>query len=418
MTGIPSQTDASRATATIGLLLDPLDVLFFRDGRPFGEASYGVSTTPLPQTLAGAVRTNLLRHANCDFDKLGKAMRDTSDFRAAVEAGGAPAWIADLVVRGPWFARDTESTSGVELLLPVPHVLHVDKKKTAPARSGARRSGQDDGEAKLYRIRPVRSETIPGWRHAARRAGIERPLAPLWAKHAARTEPAHGYLTTRGFESFLQDDRSHEKTSVENTGLVKNDDVFAFDRRTGIGIDPKTLHADDGKIYGASFLSLKPKVCLYASVVVPAAALRDAAEAFERVDTMAFGGEGRRVHVRVVSGADRPKAPAHRDPAPGSRERPLVVLTTPGLFEARCRWAPQCLLANGNLTSAAVSGNVPVSGWDLARGGPKPTRFAVAAGAVYFLQEPLTNWPTSLCDDERDRAQGWGCYVRGVWTDE
>ena len=39
----------------VGLRLDPCDVLFFRDGRPFAAASHGESGMPAPQTLAGAL---------------------------------------------------------------------------------------------------------------------------------------------------------------------------------------------------------------------------------------------------------------------------------------------------------------------------------------------------------------------------
>jgi CRISPR/Cas system CMR-associated protein Cmr3 (group 5 of RAMP superfamily) len=58
-----------------------------------------------------------------------------------------------------------------------------------------------------------------------------------------------------------------------------------------------------------------------------------------------------------------------------------------------------------------------VSGWDLARCGPKPARFAAAAGSVYFLHQLPTNLPEVLSDLKEDRQQGWGCYAQGVWTD-
>ena len=48
------------ATTTVGLCLEPLDVLFFRDGRPFTGSERSVSGQPLPQTLAGAIRTGAL----------------------------------------------------------------------------------------------------------------------------------------------------------------------------------------------------------------------------------------------------------------------------------------------------------------------------------------------------------------------
>lgn len=42
-----------------GAILEPLDVLFFRDGRPFAAAMRGSSGLPLPQTTAGAIWARL-----------------------------------------------------------------------------------------------------------------------------------------------------------------------------------------------------------------------------------------------------------------------------------------------------------------------------------------------------------------------
>lgn len=56
----------------VGLILDPLDVLFFRDGRPFTASERLLSGLPLPQTLAGAIRTALLQQVGCNFSKMKK----------------------------------------------------------------------------------------------------------------------------------------------------------------------------------------------------------------------------------------------------------------------------------------------------------------------------------------------------------
>ena len=92
-------------------------------------------------------------------------------------------------------------------------------------------------------------------------------------------------------------------------------------------------------------------------------------------------------------------------------ERRLLLLTAPGLFDRG--WKPDRLAPVG----AAVPGHLAVSGWDLARSGPKLTRFAAAAGSVYFLDAssdpPITDG--SLCDRE-DAALGWGTFVEGTWS--
>ncbi len=373
---------------TIGLTLEPLDVLFFRDGRPFGAATSGASALPLPQTLAGAIWTGLLETHGCDFARLQSALRERGDLAAAIASAGGPPWIAALGVRGPWLARRPASGE-LEVLVPAPAVLHADKSRHATA------------ERRLHALRPLPPGRLPGWRPPESAPG----LWPLWLRHPQPTQPATGYLTPAGLQAFLA------AKPVPANQLVGAEQLFDYDRRTGIGIDPDRLSAEESRIYGATFLALKPEVSLYAEVVLPREVDRSA---FPCIETLAFGGEGRRVRVHSL---ERPfpwpeQAPARRG------EKPLVLLITPGLF--RESWKPAAL--NGRLVAAAVPGSVAVSGWDLARGGPKPNRFAAQAGSVYFLDQfpnnDLTLLPDSLADRPDDQAQGWGCYLKGVWIDE
>ena len=89
------------------------------------------------------------------------------------------------------------------------------------------------------------------------------------------------------------------------------------------------------------------------------------------------------------------------------------------------------------MIAAAVPKPLPVSGWDLAgnaheaqmegrtgavRGRPRPTRFAVPAGAVYFwkrgrksVADPVPAPLASLCDKPADAAAGWGLTLSGTW---
>jgi CRISPR-associated protein Cmr3 len=379
----------------VGLRLDPLDTLFFRDGRPFGAATRASSGQPLPQTLAGAVGTALLQKYGCDFAALAAALQQrrgpggAAELEQAVARAGGPPWVARLRVRGPWLARTLEG-NGLDVLVPAPAILHRVK------------GGRGSADQRVYRLAPA-SADLPGWRESC--LPDQQGLRPLWLRHAEPTEAAGGYLAGAGLRCFLAG-----SADLAAEHLVRPDDLFGFDHRTGIEINADRLTAKEGSIYGASFLALRPAVRLYAEVELPDDAPAGA-EAFAHIPTLAFGGEGKRVAVvakvpPVFAGLDRTPS------APG--EKPLLLLTTPGLF--RDGWRPGCL--RDRLAAAAVPGAVAVSGWDLARNGPKPTRFAAAAGSVYFLKDPLDAWPPSLCDDPGDGRQGWGCYVKGVWIDE
>jgi len=269
--------------------------------------------------------------------------------------------------------------------VPAPAALHVDK--TSP---GADRPA-------LHRLEPLPSGRLPGWQPPESAPG----LWPLWLRHPSPTESATGYLTPDGLRAFLTGE------SVEPDQLLQPGDLYEKDHRTGIGIHPDRLSVEESLIYTASFLALKPEVALYGEVLLPDGVDRTV---LHNIGALRFGGEGRRVRVQILNQPYRWPEQA----LPTGSQKPLVLLTTPGLF--RQRWKPAVL--NGCLLAAAVPGAVGVSGWDLARGGPKPNRFAVRAGSTYFLNEPLDPWPATLSDRDRDAEQGWGCYLKGVWNDE
>lgn len=103
-----------------------------------------------------------------------------------------------------------------------------------------------------------------------------------------------------------------------------------------------------------------------------------------------------------------------------------VVLLTPGLFGGA--FLPQGgSIGGGQVVAALVGRAVPVSGWDLKRGRPKPSRRAVPAGSVYFVRLPEgwgeeevcdwlgSVWFKNISDGEQDRRDGFGLAVVGVW---
>jgi len=353
----------------VALALEPLDLLFFRDGRPFEAGIRVGATTIFPQTLAGALRTALLERAGCDFDALARAARKGKSFaQALAEQSTDLAVIATISVGGPWFLRNGQP------LVPAPaSLLHTD-------------------ENKIVRLAPLREpqpgrEPLPGW-------SPEAPgMLPLWTCSRGKTERLSGYLTLDGVARFLGGGEPTTEQILQPTAL------FETDTRTGIVVGAETLTVETGMIYSAEYLALKPGVSLYAELFGPEPAL---AEAFANETAIPLGGQNRYVRVRRLS------APVEWPRQEGGGAGLLLLLTTPAPFAAR--WRPPDV----NLVTAAVPGHVAVSGWDLARAGPKPTRFAVQAGSVYFCRDPTPD-PESLCDGE-DALLGWGRFLRGIWN--
>ncbi len=353
---------------TLTLDLRPADVLFFRDGRPF-ETGRVDSSLPLPQTLAGALRTHLMSVLGCDFEALGTALRDGQGLDTALAAQGEDlAAIAGMRLAGPWLACRNE------VFVPTPATLHREK------------DGKD-----LYLLAPL-GDDLPGWVPDAAR----RRTRPLWLRQDVRSEPAGGFITLAGLHKVLNGE------TPDARALCKADDLFAVEHRTGIGITPGGTTVETGLIYTAGFLRLQRGVNLRAEVSGLSARLADI---LRDTEVLRWGGEGRHVSLRVATGGI-----AWPDAAAREGDGALVVLTTPALLDAGWRqrdWQP---------VAAAVDRPVPISGWDLARRGPKPTRFAVPAGSVFFFDRDDPACPDGpFVGAAADGILGFGCHVKGSW---
>ena len=363
----------AKGNTLLRLTLEPVDSLFFRDARPFEAASRAASGLPMPQTLAGAVRTLLLERHGVQFDRLAERIRRGVSFaQALIEFGSEAVAVAELGLRGPWF------TLKGEVLVPAPASLRREKKAV---------ENQEIDTRRVFRLDPLKSP-LPGWQPPS------PGMLPLWRYGREAVEAISDFLKPSGLRRFLN---GHTPQAGD---LVPTSCLYDFEDRTGIGLDARRNTAAEGMIYGIRMLTLKPHIGLYAELSGPSAAL--APLAAEPV-LMKFGGEGRHVIIRAAeSGADWPSVP------PQTGKGRIVLLTTPAYFNG---WKPPGL----EPVAAAVSGFQAVSGWDLAKGGPKPNRFMVPAGSVYFLPSG-TQFPDELVDRE-DAKAGWGCFVEGNWND-
>ena len=349
----------------VHLRLEAIDTLFFRDGRPFEASSRASTGLPMPQTLAGAVRTFLLERASIDIVTLVQHIRAGASFEeAAGECGPQAAAIAAVRMRGPWFMRHGE------VLAPMPANLRAEKE------SGC-----------LVRLDPL-AEAPQGWEPAM------PGMLPLWRRGRGALEAVEGFLNAAGLKQFL------EGHAPDREQIVPSDQVYLFDDRTGISIDDGRGVTRDGIIYTVRLLALHDGVSLHAEV-------SGAPEALAPLQgggiLMRLGGEGRSVAVHAETlHAVWPSVPA--DPVRGR----MLLLTTPAWFGG---WKPEAL----SPVAASVGGYLAVSGWDLATGGPKPNRFMVPAGSIYFLPPGVVAPEGDLVGAD-DAAAGWGCFVEGNWS--
>ncbi len=362
----------------IGLRLDPLDTLFFRDGRPFDAATRATGGLPQPQTLAGAIRTALL--ARTAFDFAGFATRrkhEEQDIETALKNSGAPGHIIGANFRGPWLALAPDDKP-LSPLLPMPETL---------------KRGRDGGWSVA---KPVAG--VPGW-------SDPDGLKPLWRKVPADPKAEAEYLTLAGLKAFLAG-------GTDGFETARQEGLTVADHRIGIEVDKDTLTSADGMLYAISLLAARPKrkgqpaVCLYAEIG------GDVARFFAEPLIVPFGGEGKYVKVTKVDAQDWPAPQA--DVA-----HSMWYLATPTFLSWRGN-SKRSLPSIGHAVVAAASGaGVPVSGWDVARNGPKRTRFAVPAGAVYFCTGGRTADDFLSGDNgthaEHLRQVGWGFALQGTW---
>ena len=367
------------------LCLEPVDTLFFRDGRPFEPASRAMSGLPNPQVLAGALRTEMLRCADMNLAQLTDCIRNGFGFESALkQVGGCLGeQIAKSNFRGPYLGRKDGNGKPDTLFYSAPATLRL--------------AMEEGGGDKIVRLEPhCGAPSLPGWNPRT------EDMVPLWFRGKSTLKSLDkGWITRAGMSAFL----SGETPRPED--FASSDELFGFEDRVGIAIDPGIGAVQEGMIYATRRLVLRSDVRFWAQVKGPAEALELLPKQGE-CRLVPFGGEGRHVSVTGYEMKDGPTTAAGTLPAQKSEYGQCLVLVTPAFLNG---WHPSGL----NLLSASVPDHVPVSGWDLARGGPKPTRFAVKAGSVYFLRPENNRLPGSSLGDVHDTSLGWGEYCEGVW---
>lgn len=351
------------------LLLSPVDILSFRGGRSFGPAQQAESELPSPQTLAGAIRTFLLKAHGVNLKEFGNKVKKYGSFDTVLSEYGDPIkGLIDMTVQGPWFRLNKK------LLVSVPSNL-----RTVSSRNGTQTVHN------IFRLDPLRN-LPPDWKPR------EPGLHPLWYYGRKSLKSVSGYLTLAGLRNFL------EGGVPDSQDMISEKELFGIDRRVGIGVNAIRKTVEEGMIYTAGMLALKRHVDFCAQVTGSYNLIEPICQG--KV-LMKFGGEGRYVTVSAHKESLWP------DVKTGGGDGDVLLLTTPACFNG---WRPpniQCM-------AASVSHPRGISGWDLAQGGPKPNRFMVPAGTVYFLPKG-THIPHSLVERD-DQLVGWGHYLKGTWN--
>ncbi len=335
-------------SAVAYLFLEPLDVLFLRGNKLFGDpGSYGESLVPpWPSVAAGALRSRILADDGVDLAAFaaGRAVHPTL---------GTPDHPGAFRITHFQVARRL-ANGRVESLMAPPADLVI---------------GEQDG--KVMAVRAL-SPTAPA---AGILSSARLPKLPVLAE-AERGKAASGYwLGEAGWRSYLAG-----KTPAPGD-LVTSSELWRIDPRVGVGLDTATGRAADGRLFSVQAVAMQPGVGFLAGIagaVPPASGM------------VRLGGDGRAAAIQTATA----NAPAPDYAAIARARRCRLVLATPGIFpggwtlpgtdaEGRFHLGD----VSGRLVCAAVTRAEIVSGWDLAHWRPKSARRAAPAGSVYWLED-------------------------------
>lgn len=374
--------------------LEPLDVLFLRGNKLFGDpGSHGESRVPpWPSVAAGALRSRLLADDGVDL----------ADFAAGRETHpelGTPEQPGSFAVTDFQLAR-CHADGRVEALVAPPADLVI------------RRAESGDLEVRpLTPTRLPRGEGQPG--RGAIQSSASLPLLPVLAE-ATRGKPAGGYwLCEAGWRKYLAGG------VPAPADLVGGSELWQIDPRVGVGLDAATRRASDGRLFSVQAVAMverghrigtdpgdgKRIVSDYDVGFLAGVSGSPLPEG----GTLRLGGDGRAAAVQPANLT----LPEPDYQALTNARHCRLVLTTPGIFPEGWRLPGMAVDGafelggvKGHVVCAAVPRAEVVSGWDLAHWQPKAAQRAAPAGSVYWIQG-LAATPEQL----RKLAE------RGLWTD-
>ncbi len=390
------------AEGTRWFTLEPLDSLFFRDGRPFNQDDPNQADTtslfpPYPPTMVGALRAAMARVLGWNGRKEGKAWPEEvlgtgTDWQDEENTSLGP-----LEFAGPFLMK------GNELLLPAPlHLLRRDKQKGEEG-SRAPEPGTDGRCRKCRSVSREYALLQPGGEMECDLGKVRLPVAP----EGGGWKPAEGWWVTRaGMERILAGKLPEEKD------LFCSKCLWKVEPRIGIAREPESRtvkrQENGGGLFATRHVRLAPGVKLVMAVRgVPKTILLDGA-------ITPLGGEGR---AAAVSELEKPPAwPGNGKAAAGAGGKCIVIFLTPADLAEWPKPGAEIADLPGRVVSAAIGKPVRIGGWDGVARGPIPLRACLPAGSVLFMEGAEAPPPREgACGIGRAREWGFGRVLIGRW---
>ncbi len=381
------------------VLIEPTDVLFFRDAIPMsaGQGKGAGCRLPFPSTLHEAFRASLLRARG----------EVTPDKRVA----GRP---RDAMRKGNWHeANDetdvriaTKAFCSLRSLGPFP--WHPEKKLLLPVPLDVALSPD---RSELARLQLSPDPDVVAHRHIAL-ADLSPICLPVAVTPPDKHAQLHGWWSVAQFHDYLSGELANNGDRFRPT---PTECLWQPEHRIGVQIDPGSFAAARGQLYVGSYLRPKPDVRFVAGTHLGDPRGTEDQE-LRSLPWLLLGGEFRlaRLWHQTETGQPLPDCFARLRQAPTAPpgEGPCLlkwVLITPAIFahgslpgwcwnETDGRPAGEVRLAaskrkpkheslpgRAQLISWCIGRPRTVSGFDVVEGRAKPTLLAVPEGGVYYF---------------------------------
>lgn len=395
---------------TTFLFLKPLDVLYFRGNEAFGDTGqHGEALMPpWPSVFSGALRSAIL--ASDPEIHLGffteKTREDDVPSPTMRQIIGTP--------RKPGSFRVNFVALGTErdVFVPAPADLLVWEEEGSAGKKVVKT---------VRRLVPVaRSELTLGREHSEGLPfSFPQELSHVFIGRLPRGKPGSGWwLKQKALETYLRGE------TPEPEDLIHSTELWSADFRLGIARSRESYTAEEGRIYTAVAIALKPDLGFVVGVEGVEASLLPLGS------VVRLGGDGRGAEVRRWQG----ELPEINPPAEGW----LAVCVTPcisplgWLPPLPTSWAGPQGHGGPRLLACRVARPQVVSGWDLAAHQPKPAQPAIPQGSVFCFQgpvparQPFVAWLEAWLAWEKDPkpaeyvwrqrlAEGFNLTFIGVW---
>jgi len=357
--------------------LQPLDVLYLRGNRLFGDSSATGEAVmpPWPSMAAGALRSQMLVTNGEDSGQFASGVNLTGVLAQSLGTPAEPGtfrlshfllakYSADTVGATPTSRLEINATNFVskaslpqllDVYFPLPSDLIVIS---------------EENNKHIHYLHPYR---LP----ASIQTSATCAQLPVF-RVAKQAKPESGlWLNTAGLQAWLNGQ------TIILDHVVESKDLWKIDSRLGIALDTAGRTTIEGQLYTVDAVALNENIGFLTGI--------DGADGLLQNGLLRLGGDGRGAQHSKINWE-----PLEPDWDIISKTKQFrLALATPGLFEQGWLLPGMTEQAGGfiwktpefsaHLVTASISRAETISGWDMAENCPKPALKAVSTGSVYWF---------------------------------